>query len=108
MKMLLDENLPQRLRKEFSNHEVFSVAFMGWKGKKNGELLDLMLRNDFEALITFNRSIQYQQNFSKYPLPIIILNAPMNDFETLSPMVPKIIKLIDLGELKPGANEITL
>jgi predicted nuclease of predicted toxin-antitoxin system len=42
MKLLLDENLPKRLKKDFSEHEIFTVGDKGWNSKKNGELLALM------------------------------------------------------------------
>ncbi|MEZ4989755.1 MAG: DUF5615 family PIN-like protein [Saprospiraceae bacterium] len=106
MKMLLDENLPKRLKNEFGSIEVLSVVDMGWNGKKNGELLALMMAENFNALITFDKNIQHQQNFLRYPIPIIVINASSNDFFTVSPFVPKIIKLVESGELKPGPNEI--
>jgi hypothetical protein len=53
MRLLLDENLPKKLKADFPNHEVFTVAEMQWAGKKNGELLKLMLENDFGALLNF-------------------------------------------------------
>jgi hypothetical protein len=43
MKLLLDENLPKRLKLDFPEHEIFTVSDMGWKGKKNGELLQIYL-----------------------------------------------------------------
>lgn len=39
MKLLLDENLPYELRHELHGHEVATVAYMGWRGIRNGELL---------------------------------------------------------------------
>ena len=39
MKVLLDENLPHDLRKLLPGHDVFTVAYLGWAGVKNGELL---------------------------------------------------------------------
>ena len=39
MKVLLDEDLPHRLRLLIPDHEVVSVGYAGWKGLKNGELL---------------------------------------------------------------------
>jgi hypothetical protein len=39
MKILLDENLPHKLRHEIIGHEVFTVAYMGWSGIENGKLL---------------------------------------------------------------------
>lgn len=47
MRLLLDENLPKRLKNDFPNHEVFTVAEKQWRGKKNGDLLKLMLENEF-------------------------------------------------------------
>ena len=39
MKLLLDENLPHELRHELHGHEVATVAYMGWRGIRNGELI---------------------------------------------------------------------
>ena len=39
MRLLLDENLPKRLKEDFPDHEVYTVADKRWTGKKNGELL---------------------------------------------------------------------
>ncbi len=38
MKLVLDENLPKKLKSGFPGHEVFTVPEMGWAGKTNGEL----------------------------------------------------------------------
>ena len=44
MKILLDESLPRKLRNDFGiDHEVLTVRDIGWRGKKNGELLKLMI-----------------------------------------------------------------
>lgn len=79
---------------------------MNWNGKKNGALLKLMIENEFNALITFDKNLQFQQNFAKYTLPIIVLNAKDNTYLTLKEFVPEI--LLDLkGNLKPGSNIIS-
>ena len=52
MKLLLDENLPHRLRPLLLGHEVFTVAYMNWKGIENGSLLALAASNGFYALVT--------------------------------------------------------
>jgi hypothetical protein len=36
MKLLLDENLPHRLRPLLVGHEAFTVAYMNWQGIENG------------------------------------------------------------------------
>ncbi len=60
MKLLLDENLPKRLKEDFSDYEVFTVRELGWNGIKNGELLRLMIENGFNALLTFDKNLQHQ------------------------------------------------
>ncbi len=62
MKLLLDENLPHRLRRMITGHDVFTVAFMHWNGVENGELLTLAAANEFDAVISKDNGIQYQQN----------------------------------------------
>ena len=53
MKILLDESLPRKLRDDFGNeHDVWTVRDKGWLGKKNGELLKLMINSGFELFIT--------------------------------------------------------
>ena len=102
MRLLLDENLPMRLRKELPAHDVFTVIYMGWAGKKNGELLSLMLQEGFDALITFDKNLQHQQNFEKYPITVFVLCAEGNDYFTLKPLMPLIGELLEEGKLPPG------
>lgn len=75
MKLLLDENLPKRLKLHFPDHQVLTVREMGRNGIKNGELLTLLLNEEFEALLTFDKNIQHQQNFSKYPVAVFVLTG---------------------------------
>ena len=65
MRLLLDENLPKRLKQDLSKHEIYT-ADKGWTGVTNGKLLGLLIENKFDALITFDKNLQYQQNFTKY------------------------------------------
>ena len=106
MKLLLDENLPKRLKEHFEEHEIYTVRDMGWNGVKNGELLKLMIAGEFDVLITFDKNLQFQQNFSKYTLPIIVLNAFDNTYLTLKEFIPQILLLLK-SNLKVGANIIT-
>lgn len=41
MKVLLDECVPRKLRRELREHEVLTVTERGWSGVENGELLAL-------------------------------------------------------------------
>jgi predicted nuclease of predicted toxin-antitoxin system len=105
MKLLLDENLPKRLKHDFPGHLLFTVFEMGWTGRKNGELLALMISEGFDALLTFDKNLKYQQNFRKYQLPVLVLNAEDNSYLVLSTLVPKIIDKLNSG-LQPGSIEV--
>ncbi len=102
MKMLLDENLPKKLINDLAGHEVYTSRKMGWLGYKNGDLIKLMIANGFDALLTFDKNIQYQQNFNKYPIAVFILIAERNTYEKLTPLMPKLENCLKTG-LKPGA-----
>jgi hypothetical protein len=84
MRLLLDENLPKRLKLDFPDHEIFTVRDKGWNGIKNGQLLSLLLENGFDALFTFDKNLSYQQNFSKYTITVFVLNAPINSYIELT------------------------
>ena len=51
MRILLDENIPTKLKLDFGNeYEVKTVRDMNWLGKKNGELLGLASLMDLTYL----------------------------------------------------------
>lgn len=106
MRILLDECVPRRLRKEFPGHDVRTVPEMGWTGKKNGELLRLMAGQGFEALLTTDQSIRHQHNLSAAGIALVVLVATSNRFADLLPLVPAVqsalasIKLGDVVEIR--------
>lgn len=83
MKLLLDENLPHKLRTEIVGHEVFTVAFMGWSGVESGELLANAAAAGFDALITNDRRLEYEQDQSALPLAVIVLLGSSNTIEAI-------------------------
>jgi len=105
MRLLLDENLPKRLKQDFLEHEIYTVADKGWIGISNGRLLALLVDNNFDALLTFDKNLQYQQNFTKYTIAVIVLHASDNSYITLKELVNKIKDVLD-NELKFGPTEI--
>lgn len=57
MRILLDECVPRPLKRELSDYEVRTVVEMGWSGKKNGELLQLMTQAHFTILLTTDQNL---------------------------------------------------
>ena len=105
MRLLLDENLPKRLKQDFRDHEIYTAADKGWTGISNGKLLGLLVENNFDALLTFDKNLQYQQNFSKYTVAVIVLNAQDNSYLTLKNLAQKVRDIL-ATDLKPGPIEI--
>jgi len=90
MKLLLDENLPHRLRLEIEGHEVVTTAYMGWSGIENGQLLQLAATAGFAALITNDRGLEYEQDQTSLPLAVIVLIVSSNTIETIRPLYPQL------------------
>ncbi len=100
MKLLLDENLPEKLKLHFPLHEVFTVRDLTWNGIKNGALLALMLQNGFEALLSFDQNIPHQQNFTTYPITVFVFIAPANTYPVLEPLCTKVNEFLSGEEVK--------
>ena len=102
MRVLLDENLPHTLRQLFENPiEVITVSYRAWTGKENGELLRLAA-DEFDAFITMDGSIPYQQNLESIQIGIILLKADSNRDEDLTPLMPQVnsaLKTLKKGEV---------
>ena len=100
MRVLLDENIPRRLRQHFDSRvEVRTVPGQGWSGKKNGELLRLAAPL-FDVFVTMDRSIEYQQNLIGVQLGIVLLKAPSNQLDDLLPLMPSVHDV--LTEIREG------
>jgi hypothetical protein len=100
MKLLLDENLPKKLKLDFPTHQAFAVRELKWNGIKNGALLKLMLENNFDALLSFDQNIPFQQNFTKYPVTVFVLIAQINTYKVLHPLSSQINALLEKKELQ--------
>lgn len=95
MKILLDENLPRRLKFDFGyGQEVHTVQEMNWQGKNNGELLGLATFSGFDCFITLDKNLQFQQNLNRFSIFIIILDVPDSKYQTIQPLVVKLMHLM--------------
>jgi len=94
MRVLLDENLPRRLKDYLSQDtKARTVTECGWSAKKNGELLRLA-EKEFDLFLTMDSGIEFQQNLMGIDLAIILLRAPSNRLVDLLPLVPNLEEAI--------------
>ena len=87
MRLLLDESVSRRLARSLPNHDVRTVLEMGWAGTRNGELL-LRASSEFDALVTVDKNMAYQQNLASLPLAVVLLDASSIELRALLTLVP--------------------
>lgn len=102
MRLLLDECLPGRLRRDLPGHEVSTVQREGWAGVKNGRLLaQISTAARFDVFVTVDKNLPHQQNLRGLPFAVVVLRAPSNRYEHTAPLMADL--LARLPELTPGA-----
>ena len=93
MKVLLDEDIPVRLRFYFQSTEVESADFRGRKRLKNGDLLRAA-EEHFDVLVTMDNNLSEQQPLRQFSIAVAVLRAPRKTLEALAPLVPQLEHLI--------------
>jgi hypothetical protein len=101
MRILLDECVPRPLRRELADHEVRTVVEMGWAGKRNGELMQLLRTETFTVFFTTDQNLRYQQNMRALRVAVVVLVAPTNKLDDLVPLMPQVRTA--LTAIQPGS-----
>ena len=107
MRILLDECLPARLRRDLPGHDVQTVPGTGWAGIKNGRLLRLIADSgNYDVFLTMDKSLPKQQRLRDLPFAVVVLRAESNRFEDTHPLMPQVARR--LPEFRPGRVYILL
>jgi hypothetical protein len=72
MKILFDQGTPAPLRQLLVSHDVRTAYEMGWADLDNGQLLEAA-DAAFDALVTTDQNLRYQQNVRGRRLAILVL-----------------------------------
>lgn len=99
MKILIDENLPRKLKEYLPGHECRTVTECGWAGTRNGELL-LLAEPLFDVLLSLDKNIPYQQQLSSRRIAVLIVRARSNRIQDLLAFIPDC--LTTLERIQPG------
>lgn len=73
---------------------------IGWSSKRNGELLQLMLAEKFEILLTVDQKLEFQQNVRTSGLGVVVVIVRRNRLKELRPLAPAMLKAI--ARVQPG------
>ena len=94
MRILLDECLPKRLKRDLVGHDARTVPEMGWASKQNGDLLTLA-EQQFDVFLTVDRNLSFQQHVNKFNLAVIVMVAKGNRHADLQPLVAEVLAVVD-------------
>lgn len=97
MSILLDEGVPRVIQRRLTDLFISTVEEMGWRGIRNGKLLDLM-SGRFNVLVTTDKNLRYQQNLEKRQISAVVL--PTNQIPLVIRLLPQIEQA--LATIEPG------
>jgi len=100
MRVLLDENFPLELVKDFIGHECAHVVAIGWKGTQNGELLAQAEEAGFDVLLTFDAGIPRDHDITKRMIAVYVVQPEGQGPSATRALVGEI--LIALSSCEPG------
>jgi hypothetical protein len=100
MRILLDENFPVPLLKDFIGHECAHVIPLGWKGTKNGALLTRAEQEGFQVLITFDDDIPKEHDITQRNIAVYVVQPEGQGVANTRALVAEI--LVALPTCKPG------
>jgi len=94
MRILLDESLPRDLAPMITGHAVSTVQAEGWSSVQNGKLLALAATK-FDAFVTADRNLEFQQNLATLPLAVVVLIARKNRIQDIQPLLPELDRVLN-------------
>jgi hypothetical protein len=99
MRLLFDQGTPVPLRTLLPNHIVETAYERGWNDIKNGDLLTLAEKNGFDAVITTDQNLRYQQNLRDRKISIAVLLT--TSWPRIKNHIDSVVRTID--ELNPSS-----
>ena len=97
MRILFDQGTPEPLRRELPGHTISTAYELGWAQLENGDLLKAG-EASFDAFITTDQNLRYQQNLTGRPFAILVL--PTTSWPKIQAQLAKVI--LAVNALRPG------
>lgn len=93
MKIILDHNVPKKLRTELPDHVIRTAKEMGSAELENGDLLRAAEAERFETMLTCDQNLSYQQNLKGRKLALVVFNT--NNWKILRRNLRLIAEAVD-------------
>ena len=101
MKLLFDQGTPVPLRDQLPHHTVETAYERGWSNLKNGDLLAHAEADEFDALITTDQNLPFQQNLTGRKISVVVLLT--TSWPRIKNHITLVVQAID--NLQPGSYE---
>ncbi len=88
-RILLDENLPRKLREFLPEFATVTVSYAGWSGRRNGDLLKLA-NEHFDVLLTTDKGMAYQNNLTGFDIAVVQISVKSNRLADIVPFLTQI------------------
>lgn len=99
MRVLLDSNLPRAFAALLPGHRIETTHQRGWSDLDDGPLLRAA-EEAFDAFLTMDQNLRYQQNLRNRALRIVVIRAKSNRLIDLAPAGPLVLEA--LSTMVPG------
>ena len=97
MRILFDQGTPAPLGRALTGHSVSTDYEKGWDQLENGDLLDTA-EAAFDAFVTTDQNLRYQQNLAGRRLAILVL--PTTSWPKIQAHITKVTAAVN--NLRPG------
>jgi hypothetical protein len=98
-RVLFDENMPRKLRRDLPEFSIRTAQEEGWSAFKNGELLQ-RASAAFDVLVTIDQRMRHQQNMAKLTIGVVAIEIPDTRIVYLRALVPQLREAIE--RVRPG------
>jgi hypothetical protein len=92
MLILFDQGTPVAIRRSLPEHTVKTAREQGWSMFLNGELLRVAEEAGFDALLTTDTNLPFQQNLKDSKIAVVVLSQ--NRWKLIRPVLPQIAAAI--------------
>ena len=97
MLMLFDNGTPAPLRYALKGHVVVEAIERGWDRLVNGELITVAEAAGFEALLTTDKNIRYQQNLTGRKIAFVVIGN--QQWPTLRRYLERVVAAVNAATL---------
>jgi predicted nuclease of predicted toxin-antitoxin system len=101
MKILLDHDLPKRLRLLFRGHLALTAKQMSWHELSNGRLIAAAEAHQFDILVTADKKMFGQQSHLDRKISLVVLSTSL--MVHLEPGFPLVMAAVQ--RVVPGSFE---